>query len=275
MDDFPEITPLEAPKERRVGASRGPTSALMRRLGRLARALAGDRRARLMATTLLCVVMLSLLLAQAIPDARDRALALLSRPTPTTGIQIQSSYTSGWFNSAPTPLLGASQTPVPPMIGTLPPPPANCPAAPPLASTTAQPFGFGVPVHLYGRSPIWLPEGMGYAPHGVIALGQPGVYDPYPSMSVLWEIGPTQYPSFTAQVSDVATGAPAWWETSGSSLQAAVMLTPVDPSVTPPIEGFFGWPMGLVFTHAGCYKLDVAWNGGEWYTIFAAGGASG
>lgn len=277
MDDFPEFTPLKPLKERPVRASRGPVSSFMGHLGRLALALAGDRRARLVATLLLFVMMLSLLLAQAIPDARGRALALFRRPTPTSGIQIQiqSSYTSGWVNGAPTPLLGPSQTPVPPMIGRLPPPPASCPASPPLDSTTGQPRGFGSPVRLYGRSPVWLPEGMGYAHSGTVVLGQPGVYDPYPSMFVLWEIGPTQYPSFTAQVSDVATGAPAWWETSGSSLQTVITLTPVDPSAIPLIEGFFGWPMGLVFTHAGCYKLDVSWSGGEWYTIFSAGGAAG
>ncbi len=276
MDDFPEITPLAPPKDHPGGVSRGPASALPRRFGKLLRQLAGDRRARLAATLLVFVVMLSLLLAQAIPNARDRASALFRQPTPTSGIPIQSSYTSGWVDGAPTPLLGPLQTPVPPLVGELPPPPANCPASPSLDSTTAQPIGFGAPVQLYGRSPIWLPEGMGYAPDGVLAIGQPGVSDPYPSMFVLWEIGPTQYPSFTAQVSDIATGAPAWWETSGSSLQTAVTLTPIDPSTTPPPpEGFFGWPIGLVFTHSGCYKLDVIWSGGEWYTIFAAGGVTG
>lgn len=280
MDDFPEITPLKPPKERRVGASRGPASSLPRHFGKLSRRLAGDRRARLSATLLLCVVMLSLLLAQAIPNARDRALALFSHPTPAdhaeAGASLTVSITSGWVNGVPPPLLGPLQTPVPPVVGTLPPPPSSCPSSPPLDRATAQPFGFGAPVRLYGRSPIWLPAGMGYAPNGVIALGQPGVSAPYPSMFVMWEIGPTQYPTFTARVSDAVTGAPAWWETSGSSLQTAVTLTPVDPSATPPPpEGYFGWPIGLVFTHSGCYKLDVIWSGGEWYTIFAAGGATG
>jgi hypothetical protein len=36
-------------------------------------------------------------------------------------------------------------------------------------------------------------------------------------------------------------------------------------------DGFYEYHSAVILTHAGCYRLAVTWDGGEWYTIFAAG----
>jgi hypothetical protein len=31
------------------------------------------------------------------------------------------------------------------------------------------------------------------------------------------------------------------------------------------------WGIGIIPLAAGCYDLEVAWTGGHWHTVFAAG----
>jgi hypothetical protein len=100
---------------------------------------------------------------------------------------------------------------------------------------------------------------------------------PYPNLFIIWEIGPTQYPAVTARASDLRTGELAWWSLSGSTPQAPVLtFEPSRPVATgSSAPAFFEHLSNLFVTHAGCYRLDVTWDGGEWSSIFAVGGPGG
>jgi len=157
-----------------------------------------------------------------------------------------------------------------PVLGLLPPPPTDCPTAPPLKSITAQPEGFSEPVQMSGQSPVWVPDD--FLPQGTVYVGFPGTPVPYPGTKILWEIGPGQNPKVTARVSDVRTGELAWWSLSGSSTPQQPVLIFSGIVSSAGLAGFHVYRSGVILTHTGCYKLDVSWGGGEWYTIFAAGG---
>jgi hypothetical protein len=121
---------------------------------------------------------------------------------------------------------------------------------------------------MYGRAPVWVPSE--FFPQGTVYLFELSTPAPYPSTKILWEIGPRQNPKVTARVSDVSTGELAWWSLDGPTPQRPVLI--ITASGAAGSDSFFVFRSVLILTHAGCYKLDVSWDSGEWYTIFAAGG---
>jgi hypothetical protein len=121
---------------------------------------------------------------------------------------------------------------------------------------------------MYGKSPVWIPES--FLPQNPAYVSQPSGPDPYPQLKIVWEIGPTQHPEVTARVTDVRTAELAWWTGPRGTPDTPVLDIPAGPAA------YFGWiggPSTVAITHAGCYRLDVSWNGGGWYIIFAAGGS--
>ncbi len=111
-------------------------------------------------------------------------------------------------------------------------------------------------------------------PQGTSRIYEPGTPTPYPGLKIIWEVGPTSYPKITARASDLRTGELAWWNFSGSTPQAPVLIfeprgSIADGSTT---SVFFEDNSFLISTHAACYRLDVTWQGGGWSTIFAVGG---
>jgi hypothetical protein len=131
----------------------------------------------------------------------------------------------------------------------------------------AQIENFRGPVTMYGRSPVWTPAG--YALQGTVHVEASGTPDPYPRTLIIWEVGPTTYPSVTAKVTDLRTGELAWW--SGNSSQPEKAVLAFGPAGALPTADFREYLSVLILTHSGCYKLDVTWAGREWSSIFAAG----
>jgi hypothetical protein len=240
----PEVSPL-APRAK--GAS-GPSRA--RPHGRLS-AVLHARWLRLLLTTLALGAAVICLLGQMIPDAWQRASATLFPPVRTA-------------TPTATPVIPTPQ----PAMGILAPPPTDCPASPPLDSVTAQPENFRVPVTMYGRSPVWMAQG--YWPQGPVYVGTVGTPIPYPERQIIWEVGPTTYPNVTARATDLRTGELAWW--TGGSPRPQVPVLSFQPRVSGAGPAFGEMLSDLILTHAGCYKLDVTWQGGEWSSIFAVGG---
>jgi hypothetical protein len=219
------------------------------------------RWARLLLTTLALAAAVACLLGQVFSDAWPHTAAVLFPPvrtaTPTATPVI------------PTPL---------PVIGNLAPPPTDCPASPPLDSITVQLAHFQGTVTMYGRSPVWMPDW--YALQGTrqVSEYEPGTPTPYPALYVVWELGPTSYPTpyptVTIRVRDLQTGELAWWSLTRLTPQVPILVFEPQgihaPGPNTPI--FDEEPVGLIVTRAGCYRLDVSWDGGAWSSIFAVGG---
>jgi hypothetical protein len=88
----------------------------------------------------------------------------------------------------------------------------------------------------------------------------------------MWEIGPISHPTVTARAFSLETGETAWWGLGGNNPQVPVLV--MNPSVDfPTAASWITYRTELFITRAGCYELQVTWEGGGWYTIFPAGGA--
>ena len=212
--------------------------------------------ARVLTTTLIVFAALAYIFGRTLPGGLGDLSAHLFAPTPTR-------VAAATVTPTATPII---PTPLP-AGGLLVPPPPDCPASVPLDSRSTQPPGFSETVDMFGRSPVWVAEP--YLSQGPVYVSQASGPVPYPQLQIIWEIGPTQHPEVTAQVTDVRTGELAWWTGLGGTPDAPVFDIPAGPA------SYFGWiggPSTVAITHAGCYRLDVSWNGGGWYIIFAAGG---
>jgi hypothetical protein len=212
--------------------------------------------ARVLTTSLIVVAALAYIFGRTLPGGLGDLSAHLFAPVPTH--VAAATVTPTATPIFPTPL---------PAAGLLAPPPADCPATVSLGSIIALAPGFSEPVQMFGRSPVWVPES--FLPQNPAYISQPSGTDPYPQLKIVWEIGPTQHPEITARVTDVHTAELAWWTGPGGTPNTPGLDIPAGPAA------YFGWiggPSAVAITHAGCYRLDVSWNGGGWYVIFAAGG---
>jgi len=244
----PEISSLAPRSEETSGASRAGLH------GRLTAVLYA-RWARLLLTTLVLLAAVACLFSALVPDALQRATTALFPPTRTLA------PTAGGFSFVQVILAPAPATDV------LGPPPTNCPSSSPLDRITAQPENFARPVTMYGRSPVWVPEG--YMLQGTLYVYEPGGTPiPYPGLKVIWEVGPTTYPLVTARATDLRTHELAWWSESGSRPEVPVLRFGIAGAP----QDFVDHPSNLILTHAGCYELAVTWDGGGWSSIFAVGG---
>lgn len=184
------------------------------------------------------------------------------------------------FTGYPSPIAPPTATrvlePTPlPMSKLLAPPPTNCPSSPALNTITVPAFGgfVGSTVQLSGAAPVWVPEG--YLPQGSYAIPQttpePTTAPIWPNIFMIWAIGPNAHPTVTVRAYDLQTGEAAWWAEGGNSPQMPVLT--MNPSVDEPAAvGWITYQTLLFIPHAGCYKMDVSWQGGGWSAIFAAGG---
>ncbi|HEV2458761.1 MAG TPA: hypothetical protein VGS80_10390 [Ktedonobacterales bacterium] len=184
----------------------------------------------------------------------------------------------------PTPIVLPTATPTPhpaptPVTGLLAPPPTECPTVPePQRMTLSADFGGGFVGGdvVTGGAPVWQ-AGLG-SPLDLEAISGP---TPYPGTKVLWIVGPNYGEPVTLQGHDLRTGTPIWWllldrSGTGSAADAApsVVLDPAIPNrgATDNSAGHWSiYGVGLTFTVAGCYELEVGWPEGHWRTVFAAG----
>jgi hypothetical protein len=193
----------------------------------------------------------------------------------------QAHFSSGFPSTTPqataTPVLVpvGALTPLP-ITSTLATPPTNCPgASSPLTTITVPAFGgfAGSTVQLSGRAPVWIPAD--YLPQSITGIPEqapPSTTAPgwWPSIFILWEIGPTSHPTVTVQVHNLHSGALAWWAEGGSTPQAPILvLSPPPDEPTPTV--YSSYRTELFITHAGCYRMTVTWPGGDWSLIFSAG----
>jgi hypothetical protein len=181
----------------------------------------------------------------------------------------------------------ATMTPVLPPTpagSVLGPAPTNCPALPPPQTfTMASGFGGGFidPVSFTGGSPVW-ELGLSSPLHS----GQFGGPDnPYPSFQVMWIVGPNVTQPVTLKGHELHAGTPLWFEIfptnaapitpqTRSLYTMQAVLDPASPNRggTTNSKGHWGiWGIGIIPLAAGCYDLEVAWTGGDWHTVFAAG----
>jgi hypothetical protein len=189
-----------------------------------------------------------------------------SSPTPQAGFPSVTPQGAVTSVGVPTPL---------PITSSLAPPPANCPTAPPLTTITVPDFGGlgGSTVQLTGHAPVWIQTK--YLPQSIVGVPEqapPSSPMPawWPSIFILWEIGPASHPTATIQVHDLRSGAPAWWSESGSGPQTPILVLPAPPD-EPPSTVYSSYGTELFITHAGCYLMSVTWPGGRWSYRFAAG----
>jgi hypothetical protein len=198
-------------------------------------------------------------------------LPLHNRLSVSTGISAPSAQNTATPVFVP---VGAS-TPLP-ITSTLAAPPSNCPGvSSPLTTIKVPALGgsAGSTVQLSGRAPVWIPAV--YLPQNITVIPEqspPSTTVPawWPSIFILWEIGPTSHPTVTVQVHDLHSGAPAWWTEGGSSPQVPVLVLPPPPGEPAPTV-YSSYQTELFITRASCYQMRVTWPGGSWSLIFAAG----
>ncbi|MDE3230456.1 MAG: hypothetical protein KGO05_11290 [Chloroflexota bacterium] len=161
-----------------------------------------------------------------------------------------------------------------PVSGLLAPPPTDCQAvAEPHRMTLSADFGggFGAGTVVTGGAPAWQ-SGLG-TPLDLESLG----LAPYPSTKVLWIIGPGYSKPVTLQGHDLRTGTPIWFALLNPGAENLALSVALDPAM--PNRGYTDnsaghwniYGVGMTFTVAGCYELDVSWPEGNWRTVFAAG----
>jgi hypothetical protein len=162
-----------------------------------------------------------------------------------------------------------------PITTSLVPPPTNCPSAPPLTTTTVPSFGgfAGSTVQMTGRAPVWIPND--YLPQRITNIPEqapPSSAMPawWPSIFILWEIGPTLHPTVTIQVHDLDDGELAWWSEGDSTPETPKLVLPSPPDLSAAAI-YSTYRAELFIRQSGCYQMDVAWPGGSWSYIFAVG----
>jgi hypothetical protein len=187
-------------------------------------------------------------------------------PSPPSGLPSPTSPHSALPVTVPTPL---------PITSSLAPPPTNCPGSPPLTTAAVPNFGgfASSTVQMSGHTPVWIPDA--YLPQRITNIPEqapPSSAMPawWPSIFILWEIGPTIHPSVTVQVHDLHSGEPAWWSEGGSTPETPVLVLPPPPDQPAPTI-YSTYRVELFIRHAACYQMIVSWPGGKWSYIFAVG----
>lgn len=185
----------------------------------------------------------------------------------------------------PTPTLIPTVTPTPhpvptPVSGLLAPPPTDCQAvAAPHRMALSADFGGGFVGGdvVTGGSPVWQ-LGLAYNAHPLDL--EPNGPTPYPGTKVLWIVGPNYGEQVTLQGHDLRSGTPMWFLLLGpgsdnpANAAPTVTLDPAMPNRGSTDNSAGHWTIygvGINFTVAGCYELDVTWPEGRWRTVFAAG----
>jgi hypothetical protein len=139
-------------------------------------------------------------------------------------------------------------------------------------------LGFGGDTRFEGDGLVWtsgLPDDgvLHMAPFGLSTFG-------YPSVKVMWLIGPGIVPDVTLAGRELSSLTPMRFEIypgiSGSGSTRLVETATLDPYAPNRDAGMVNgelwsvWGLGLDFPTNGCYQLDVSYRGGSWSTTFAA-----
>jgi hypothetical protein len=195
---------------------------------------------------------------------------------------------TGQATPTPTPTRAATATATPgptpaPVTGLLAPPPTDCATLdPPQTMTISDSFGGGFVGgdELSGAPPAWQ-LGLGGSPLDLEAY-PPGTPTPrpYPRTKVLWIVGPNFTQMVTLSGRDLRTGTPIWFQVFGNGgdqpqdAVPSVALDPANPNRGNAQNSSGSWSIfgvGMYFTVAGCYRLDVTWPGGGWHANYAVG----
>jgi hypothetical protein len=221
------------------------------------------RRRRLLATVAVMAVV-ALIVSVWLP-LRTIEPSTLGSASPTTF----PTFTEVPLGPTPTPILLPSPIPVAGLLGA---PPRDCPAAPPLNTLPLPALGgFSGPVQMTGGTPVWAVEG--YFPQRVVDVSPAASTASWPSIQIMWEIGPQHHPTVTVRALNLRTGETAWWGLGVATPQVPVLV--MNPTLDfPTAIDWVPYRTLLIITHADCYELRVSWAGGSWYTIFAAGQTS-
>lgn len=179
---------------------------------------------------------------------------------------------------SPTATATPSATPIPgplPAIEPLSAPPSSCPATQ-APQTLDFPNGFGSysgGIHLVGGAMVWIP-----APSfpTVVHLEPRGATS-WPTLAIVWELGPDASEAVSVQATNTQTGAVLWW-VHGAPPDLASQTLVLDADVPGPAiytgvpaAGWQEFESSLLIPQAGCYALTASWAGGSWHVVFAAG----
>ncbi len=184
-------------------------------------------------------------------------------------------------DSTPSPT--ATSVPFPsPLTSLLGPAPTHCPAGPQLATFTIDDMfggGFVGGDMFVGRSPVWT---LGLYPGARVSL-EPvtgtATPSPYPSIKVMWIVGPNYPQPVTLSGHELSTDAPVWFDLSpvGNGPGNPVTMAVLDPAApnrgdTRNASGLWNiWGILLYFFASGCYQITAAWAGGSWQMVIAVG----
>jgi hypothetical protein len=139
--------------------------------------------------------------------------------------------------------------------------------------------GYSDPVELEGQPPVW-EYGLFVSEPGPFYMYPSGpTSTPYPGIKVNFLVGPDYMQAVTLQGRDLLSGTPLWFDmrTNGDDPHQFTMLATLDPThpnngIIPTSQGQWNvWGIVLIFTHAGCYDLQVSWAGGAWQAVIAVG----
>ncbi len=142
--------------------------------------------------------------------------------------------------------------------------PRDCPSGSVLGSKSFPQFGSPAT----GSGPVWE---YGLGPNTTLNLDELG-YTPWPLTKILWPLGPDFPNIVTVRVTNLRTGAEAWWDTGQG---APPPKEPVRPLILDGVGNRAGGPPTfgalLYLPQAGCYAMTVSWTGGQWRLLFAVG----
>lgn len=189
--------------------------------------------------------------------------------------------------SAPSPTASPGVKLTPPTLrGPLAAAPTNCPASPAIQTMTQNNFGggFSSPISFQGGQPAWE---LGLPDAGrPLQLGATGGDQPWPSIKVMWVVGPDAAQPVTLTGHDLRTGTPLWFQiypsnaiptsdpNADSVYTTSATLDPMAPNrgSTDNSTGHWNiWGIGIIALAAGCYELDVSSAGGGWHVIYPIG----
>lgn len=214
----------------------------------------------------------TLLLALALPACRSSHAIVHQTPTTTATLPTPTSLPTQPVSQRPSPVAG--------LLG---PAPTNCATVSPphVLNTTDFGGGFSSPISFEGSAPAW-ELGLGTRTQ----LDQSGTADPYPSVKIMWVVGPNFTQPVTLAGRELTTSAPLWFQVYPSNsvptdnpdaLSVYTTHAALDPAApnrgsTDNSTGHWNiWGVGIIVLSAGCYQLDVTSATGSWKTVFAAG----
>ncbi len=216
------------------------------------------------------------------------AVTVISPATPPVSAAATSSIsgppvTSPSPSPAPTPSSIVPGVTPPPAVASLGSVPRDCAPSVLPSGMTLHDFGGGFigTVRFRGRAPVWT---LGLPDNGILRL--PPVSDNtqrFPTLKVMWIVGPNETQPVTVRGRDRATGSPLWFQVYPSNATADLPSSytttlQLDPSA--PNWGYAQnsrgdwsiWGIGVGARAAGCYQLSVSSSKGTWTARLAIGG---